>query len=109
MCVSLSRGPVAASAYLRILTASYLAAPLCRAALTRGASPDLAAALDGVTHAKLFLAGEEVADQTVQQLLDTSAFLKMIVVLPVGQGRGLGLTGPAAPALKLPPRPDPPA
>ena len=107
--MSLSRVPVAASADLRILTASFLAAPLCRAALTRGASPDLAAAPDVVTHAKLFLAGEEVADQTVQQWLDTSAFSKMSVVLPVGQGRGLGLTGPAAPAVMLPPRPDPPA
>ena len=72
----------------RLTVASSLSAPLCRAALTRGASPDLAAALDDVTHAKLFLGGEEVAGLAVHEMVDWAAESSMSVVLPAGQGQG---------------------
>ena len=75
--------------------------PLCRAALTRGASPDLAAALQGVTDVKLLLGGEVVrAGMMVQRMVDLAAEARMSVVLPSGQG--LGLMGPTpAPTVQL--------
>ncbi len=74
--------------------------PLCRGALKRGSSPDLAAVLQGVTHVKLFLAGEAVREGLdVQELVDLAAAEGVSVVLPSGQG--LGLAGAAAPALQL--------
>jgi hypothetical protein len=77
---------------------------LCSAALTRGASPDLAAALDGVMHAKLFLGGEAVQASprvTLQEVLDLAADAHIGVLLPAGQGQVLCLVGPTAPAVKL--------
>lgn len=72
---------------------------LCRAALTRGTSSDLAAALQGVTHAKLFLAGEVVqAGLAVEDLVNKAARAGMSVVLPSGQA--LGMVG-AAPKVRL--------
>jgi hypothetical protein len=112
MCVSASKGRVAASADLHVLTASSLSAPLCRAALMRGASPDLAAAPDGVTHAKLFPAGEQVADQTIQGLLDMLAFSNFERGAACWAGAGAGPRGgrrPRSQALALAPWPDPPA
>ena len=74
--------------------------PLCRAALTSGASPELAAALQGVSHAKLFLGGEVVrTGQPAQEMLELAAAAGMSVVLP--SGAGLGLVGGAAPAVQL--------
>ncbi|KAI7841945.1 hypothetical protein COHA_004472 [Chlorella ohadii] len=71
-----------------------------RGALKRGSSPDLAAVLQGVTHVKLFLAGEAVREGlAVQELVDLAAAEGVSVVLPSGQG--LGLAGAAAPALQL--------
>ena len=74
--------------------------PLCRVALRGGASPGLAAALQGVTEAKLFLGGEMMrAGLTVQEMVDWAAEVGMSVVLPSGQG--LGLVADAAPAVQL--------
>jgi hypothetical protein len=93
--------PLPASALFPAAASLELLPSLCRAALTRGASPDLAAALDDVTHAKLFLGGEEVAGLTVHEMVDLAARSSMSVVLPAGQGQGLALAGPVAPAVKL--------
>ncbi len=72
----------------------------CRAALTRGSSPDLAAALQGVTHVRLFLAGEAVrAGLAVDELVNLAAAAGMSVVLPSGQA--LGLAAEPAPAVPL--------
>jgi hypothetical protein len=54
-----------------------------------------------VTHAKLFLAGEEVAGLTVDEMVDWAAESSMSVVLPAGKGQGLALAGPAAPAVEV--------
>ncbi|KAI7843321.1 hypothetical protein COHA_003021 [Chlorella ohadii] len=72
-----------------------------RDALSSGASPDLAAALQGVTHAKLFLAGQGVRKGLPLQDLVAKARAKGVsVVLPSGQG--LSLVGPAGPAPAVP-------
>ena len=64
--------------------------PLCRQAVSSGTSPDLAAALHGVTHIKLFLAGEGVrAGLPVEKLAEDAAEVDMALVLPSGQGLGL--------------------
>lgn len=64
-----------------------------------GVSPDLAAALHGVTRVKLFLAGEAVrAGLTVEALVNLAAAAGASVVLPSGQG--LGVVS-AAPAMEL--------
>ena len=74
-------------------------ASLCRLAVSSGTSPDLAAALHGVTQIKLFLAGEGVrAGLPVEELAKLAAAVNMGLVLPSGQG--LGLVG-AAPAVPL--------
>ena len=72
----------------------------CRDAVQRGRSPDLAAALQGVTHVKLFLAGEAVRPGLEVQKLDEFAAEEGVsLVLPSGQS--LGLAGKPAPAVPL--------
>ncbi len=100
MC--LCQGRAAASAGLSIPDAAppQLPLPLCRLALRRGTSPDLAAALQGVTEARLFLGGEVVRDGLpVQDLVDDAAVEGLTVVLPSGQG--MGIVASAAPAVQL--------
>lgn len=71
-----------------------------RAALKRNSSPDLAAALHGVTRVKLFLAGEAVrAGLAVDELVNLAAAVGASVVLPSGQA--LGLAAEPAPAVQL--------
>ena len=71
-----------------------------RAALKRNSSPDLAAALHGVTHVKLYLAGEAVrAGLAVDELVNLAAEVGASVVLPSGQA--LGLAAKPAPAVQL--------
>lgn len=73
-------------------------AALCRFALSSGASPDLAAALPGVTHAKLFLAGQGVREgMAVQELVEKASTAGVSVVLPSGQGLSLVAAAPAVP------------
>ena len=75
---------------LLLLRPSRALPPLCRQAVSRGTSPDLAAALHGVTHIKLFLAGEGVrAGLPVEELAKLAASSNMALVLPSGQGLGL--------------------
>lgn len=70
-----------------------------RAVLTRSKSPALAAALQGVTHAKLFLAGQTVqADLPVDELASIAETASVSVVLPSGQALGVVH---AAPAVRL--------
>lgn len=100
-CLHACKSQVAATAGPTLLPLLPLCAlaPLCRAALACGASPDLAAALQGVTHAKLFLAGEVVREGlAVQELIDQAAQYGVNVVLPSAQG--LDVVG-AAPAMQL--------
>lgn len=74
--------------------------PLCRRALNSGASPDLAAALQGVTQAKLFLGGEVVrVGLSEGQIVELAAAEGISVVMP--SGAGLGLVAGAAPAVQL--------
>jgi hypothetical protein len=74
--------------------------PLCSDALRCGTSPELAAALQGVSQAKVFVGGEEVRPGlTVQEMVDLAADEDMTAVLPAGQG--LGPAGPVAPAMPL--------
>ena len=54
-----------------------------------------------MTHAKLFLGGEEVAGLAVHEMVDWAAESSMSVVLPAGQGQGLALAGAAATAVKV--------
>lgn len=73
---------------------------LRRRAVHDGRSPDLAAALQGVTHVKLFLAGEAVRPGLeVQELDEFAAAEGVSLVLPSGQA--LGLAGKPAPAVPL--------
>ena len=56
---------------------------LRRSAISRGSSPDLAAALRGVTHIKLYLAGEGLqAGLTVKELAELAVSSGMSLVLP---------------------------
>lgn len=69
----------------------------CRAAVQGGESPDLAAALRGVTHLKLFLCGLAVRPGlAVDELAQFAAPVGVSLVLPSGQG--LGLAAEPAPA-----------
>ena len=80
------------------------AALLCRQALAQpqSTSPDLAAALCGVRNVKLFVGADVVqAGLTVQHIVALAADMNMSVVMPTGQGQGLSLVGPAAPAVQL--------
>ena len=71
-----------------------------RASLKRNSSPDLAAALQGVTRVKLYLAGETVrAGLAVGELVNLAATVGASVVLPSGQA--LGLAAASAPAVQL--------
>lgn len=71
-----------------------------RAALKLNSSPDLAAALHGVTRVKLFLAGEAVrAGLAVDELVSMAATVGASVVLP--SGHALGLVAEPAPAMQL--------
>lgn len=71
-----------------------------REALSIAASPDLAAALQGVNEVKLFLGGEVLrAGLPMHKMVDIAAARGMSLVLPSGQG--LGLVASAAPAVKL--------
>lgn len=68
-----------------------------RAAVQGGESPDLAAALRGVTHLKLFLCGLAVRPGlAVDELAQFAAPVGVSLVLPSGQG--LGLAAEPAPA-----------
>jgi hypothetical protein len=76
--------------------------PLCRKALKDGTSPDLSAALAGVTQAKLFLGGEVVqSGLTAQEMFKRAALAHMTLVLPAGQGQGLGIAGPVERSMRL--------
>lgn len=78
---------------------SHALPPPRRQARTDGSSPALAAALQGVTHAKLFLAGEAVRPGLeVQELVELAADVGMSIVLPSDQA--LGVVG-AAPPVQL--------
>ncbi|PSC72481.1 WD40 repeat isoform A [Micractinium conductrix] len=71
-----------------------------RGAVQRGRSPDLAAALQGVTHVKLFLGGDAVRQGlAVQELAEAAAVVGASLVLPSGQA--LGLASEPAPAVRL--------
>ena len=71
---------------------------LCRGALQRGLSPDLAAALQGVAHLQLFLAGEVVqAGLSLEELADLAATAGMSLVLPSGQALGVVSAAPPVP------------
>jgi hypothetical protein len=68
-----------------------------RSAVSSNTSPDLAAALRGVTHIKLFLAGKGVrAGVSQEELASLAAEVGMGLVLPSGQGLGLVGTPPSA-------------
>lgn len=68
--------------------------------MQRGRSPDLAAALQGVTHVKLFLGGDAVRQGlAVQELAEAAAVVGASLVLPSGQA--LGLASEPAPAVRL--------
>ena len=57
----------------------------CREAGKQGDSPDLAAALPGMSAAKLFVGGWVVREGlTVQEMVDLAAAAGMTVVLPTG-------------------------
>lgn len=72
-----------------------------RKARELGTSPDLAAALQGVTAVKLFLGGKTVrAGLPVEEMVSLAAEEDMSVLLLSGQA--LGLAGPAAGAVPLP-------
>lgn len=74
--------------------------PLCRQGLVDGSSPALAAALQGVTHVRLFLSGEIVtAYLKEQELADAAAGAGTSIVVPSGQA--LGVVGAAAPPVRL--------
>ncbi|KAL4440527.1 hypothetical protein ABPG75_003528 [Micractinium tetrahymenae] len=71
-----------------------------RDAFKGGYSADLAATLQGVTQAKMFLGGRSVqSGVTVQEMADLAAAAGMSIVLPSGQG--LGIAGGAATAVQL--------
>lgn len=73
---------------------------LCRTAMRRGVSPSLAAALQGVTHVKLFLGGQVVRKGLpVHKLAEDAALAGLSLVLPSGQV--LGLAAEPAPAVRL--------
>ena len=73
--------------------------PPCRGAVQRGRSPDLAAALQGVAHVKLFLCGEAVRPGlAVQELAEQAALVGASLVLPSGQA---WLSSEPAPAVRL--------
>lgn len=70
---------------------------MCSAAPASGACPSLAAALQGVTHAKLFLAGEGVREEeleALEDLVDKAAALGICVVLPWKKAYGVVGTRP---------------
>ena len=76
--------------------------PLCRKALRDGTSPDLSAALAGVSQTKLFLGGEVVpSGLTAQEMFKRAALAHMTLVLPTGQGQGLGIAGPVERSMLL--------
>ena len=101
MCVCKRRGAAIAGLSIDACCCpSCLLLPLCSNALKRGSSPELAAALQGASHVKLFLGGEVVQPGLpLQQLLDQATALDKSVVLPSGQG--LGMVGAGAPAVPL--------
>lgn len=68
--------------------------------MQRGRSPDLSAALQGVTHVKLFLCGEAVRPGlAVHELAKQAALVGASLVLPSGQA--LGLASEPVPAVRL--------
>lgn len=67
-----------------------------RSALLCGTSPDLAAALRGVTHVKLFLAGQGVcAGQSLERLAELTAAAGVGLLLPTAEGLDL-VSAPSA-------------
>lgn len=74
--------------------------PLCRMVLSGNiGSPELVAALQGVTQAKLFLGGQVLQAGQSEDLAVTAIGAGIALVLPSGQG--LGLVGGPVPAVQL--------
>ena len=99
------QGPAALTAGLSIDSCccpSCLLPPLCRNALKRGTSPELTAALQGVTGVRFFLGGLGVQKGlTMQEMYDLAAAAGVSVLLL--SALPMEIVGAVAPALRVAP------